>query len=114
MRRRQRALTLTELLVAIAIIAILAALLLPAFQAARERGRRAVCLSNIRQLYMALAHSMRATMMDQSHYSTGPICPAPARNNSVISFISTTNSRRIPTFVQRSTTRFSVRCTKPD
>ena len=46
--------TLIELLVVIAIIAILAALLLAALTAAKEKSRRAVCLSNLRQIGIAI------------------------------------------------------------
>jgi prepilin-type N-terminal cleavage/methylation domain-containing protein/prepilin-type processing-associated H-X9-DG protein len=47
--------TLIELLVVIAIIAVLAAIIYPLFARARESGRRASCLSNLRQIGLAVA-----------------------------------------------------------
>src|ERR1051325_9081082 len=55
---RNSCFTLIELLVVVAIISLLAAMLLPALQNAKEAGRRAVCISNLRQI--AIATSMYA------------------------------------------------------
>jgi len=50
---KQKGFTLIELLVVIAIIAVLMAILMPALNRAKEQGKRATCLNNLKQLTLA-------------------------------------------------------------
>jgi prepilin-type N-terminal cleavage/methylation domain-containing protein len=68
-QRTQRGFTLIEVLVSVVLVALLAAILYPAYAASRERARQSVCLSNLRQLGQALA-------MYRQDYGSYPPSPA--------------------------------------
>ena len=70
-RVANRAFTLIELLVVIAIIAILAALLLPALSRAKEKGQRAACYSNLRQVALSARLHMDDNNGGMFHHHEG-------------------------------------------
>jgi len=67
LNRPKAGFTLTEILVVIAVIGILAALLLPAIQATRESARHMECANHLKQLSLACVHHESA----ENQFPTG-------------------------------------------
>jgi prepilin-type N-terminal cleavage/methylation domain-containing protein len=84
-KRSSSGFTLIELLVVIAIIAILAAILFPVFAQARAQARKTTCVSNTKQLGLAVL------MYTQDYDETFPLVAAPIPfNPAAICFNATT------------------------
>jgi len=71
LRRRPQAFTLVELLVVIAVLAILAAILLPTLGQAKLSARRITCVNNLRQLGLASQMYWDDHEGDAFRYSAG-------------------------------------------
>jgi prepilin-type N-terminal cleavage/methylation domain-containing protein len=78
--RRRPGFTLIELLVVIAIIAILAAILFPVFAKAREKARSTSCLSNVKQLMLAVDQYVQ----DFDETYPAEVAAVPAGNGGIV------------------------------
>ena len=72
MKREKNGFTLAELLIVVAIIAVLVAISIPIFTSQLEKAREAVDLSNVRSAYSVLQTSIvTETAPDGNEVSTG-------------------------------------------
>jgi prepilin-type N-terminal cleavage/methylation domain-containing protein len=94
-RRRSGGFTLIELMIVIAIIAILAAILVPNFIRARAQGQLTACKSNLKNIGTALEmystdwsgkYPTGTTVLTPNYLKTIPECPAAATNTYTSTF----------------------------
>ena len=110
--RHSRAFTLIELLVVIAIIAVLAAILFPVFAQAREKARAISCMSNGRQIGLAI--TMYVQDYDETYPTEHPSTSNPAVDDNtsqleaidygspfdkILPYVGSTNSQKTQIFV---------------
>jgi prepilin-type N-terminal cleavage/methylation domain-containing protein len=83
--RRSHGFTVLEIVVVMAIVAVLAGLLMPALLQSRERGRQTRCINNLHQIYQAL--HLYATNWDgtfPAHYLADAVTPSRASGSILI------------------------------
>ena len=83
--------TLIELLVVVAIIGILASMLLPALAKSKAAGKQAVCLNNLKQIYLW------TSMYIESNQDMLPPGNGPEGNRTWDDFLGTLDSRNLDT-----------------
>lgn len=85
MRKKKKGFTLIELMIVIAIIAILAAILVPNFLRARNQGNVTACKSNLKNLATSMemyatdnsgAYPTASTLLTTAYLQTLPTCPS--------------------------------------
>lgn len=91
--KNRKGFTLIELLTVIAIIAILSSILFPAFATARAKGRQVSCMSNLRQLGVAMTLYFQdyGDLFPASNWATNedpPAAPFNVRDGGLFSYVS--------------------------